>query len=216
MVVLCCGSFSAGEGLLKRQHCFGSLLASAHHKRRKKRKQARKSGSLTKPYVFLSVVVSPVVGLGIKLCSRGPGSWFKGLGLPLPTACISPLKQKNVLPQKWGATFRSRSRSTSSCVRHDILCQATVFKLPLMYFIFISDGGQVIWILMLWCNTYVRCRAPRCVLWYRSCNKLTCFAYKSRGTLLSLALTGALLEIKMWGVQGCGPSLCHCFCLSYC
>lgn len=78
------------------------------------------------------------------------------------------------------------------------MCE-TVFKLPLIYFIFISDKGQVTWILILQGDLYVRYRTPRRALRYGYRNELTCFACKSRGGLLCPALLGALVEIK--GVQ---------------
>lgn len=59
------------------------------------------------------------------------------------------LKQKNPLQRKWELLFDYALVAFFSRARHNMICQATIFKLPLIYFIFISDRGQVIWILIL-------------------------------------------------------------------
>lgn len=167
-------------------------LRSAHLKTK------RKTGSLIKTYVFLSVAWSSELASHCTL--RGHRN-LRVQACLVSEHAFWPLKQKNLMPQKWAATFWSCTCSIFSCARHDMLCQATVFKLPLIYFIFISDKGQVIWILIVQGDLYVRCRTPRRALWYSYCSELTCFAYKSWGGLLCPALLGALVEIKMWGVQ---------------
>lgn len=106
---------------------------------------------------------------------------FKGWISPGLQAHILLSETEKSHATKMGAAFWLCACRIFSRVRHDMLCQATVFKLPLIYFIFISNRGQVIWILILGGDVCVRCRTPRRALWCSYCNQLTCFAYQSRG-----------------------------------
>lgn len=119
-------------------------------------------------------------------------SWFKGSGLLLPSTSISLLKP---LATELGSYFWSCTRCISSRARHDILCQATMFSLPLWYFICVSDGGREIWILMLqWSWMWgSKCPAMPCCSY---CKELVCSACNSPGSLLVPALTGAQWKSK--------------------